>query len=152
MRQQSGFSLMELMVVMIIMAIITAIAAPAFSGMVTTQRIKALSFDFIASFSFARGEALKQNTNITITPNTGGWINGWRVMNGTEELRSISTSSNNLTITTSATSIVFGRSGRVTTGMGSTFQIGPTETMDGVSSRCITLDTMGIPRAKNGAC
>lgn len=151
MRHAKGFSIVELMVVITILSIVSAIALPSFSAMLASQKIKSTSFDLIASLSFARGEGVKRNTTITVAPINNNWANGWTIADGTTVLRTNGSTASNLSITlTGATSLVYGRSGRVTTGNGATFQVGTTD--NSANPRCITIDAMGIPRAKTGAC
>ncbi|HJW01959.1 MAG TPA: GspH/FimT family pseudopilin, partial [Azospira sp.] len=68
-----GFSLIELMVTLSVLAIVLVIAAPSFGNFVLSQRVKTASFDVVASLSFARSEAIKQNGNVTIAPTGGSW-------------------------------------------------------------------------------
>mgnify|MGYP000058818912 CR=1 FL=1 len=79
-RRSAGFTVTEMMVVVAIMGLLAAIATPYMGDMIRRQRIKTASFDVFSSLAFARSEAIKRNTSVTLTPtNPADWAYGWRV-------------------------------------------------------------------------
>ena len=66
----------ELMAVVAIIGILTALAAPSFSEMIKSQKIKSMATDLNASLALARSEAVKRNRNVTMSPTTAG---SWQV-------------------------------------------------------------------------
>lgn len=148
--QHKGFTLIELMVTLAVLAILLAIAAPSFSSFMLSQRIKTASFDVIASLSYARSEAIKQNGSVTIAPVSGtDWASGWTITGPSGLLRT-QAAFTNLSVS-GPTNIIFGRSGRVTSTTGSIL-VDDSKSNTIATSRCITIDPTGIPRAKSGAC
>jgi type IV fimbrial biogenesis protein FimT len=157
MRTHDGFTLVELLIVVTLIGILASIAAPSFNETILSQRVKSTSFDLIASLSYARSEAIKRNNSVTIAPVGGDWASGWTITapsattpGETDTLRS-QASAQNITIDGPA-SIVYGRSGRVTTGAGSSVEIDDSQSNANIAPRCITLDPTGVPRAKQEAC
>lgn len=69
---QVGFTLIELMVVMSMVALIAALAIPSWNTMVVNNRIRAAVNDWTQSLYFARSEAIRQNTRITICASSDG--------------------------------------------------------------------------------
>jgi type IV fimbrial biogenesis protein FimT len=57
-------------------------AAPSLADFVTSNRLKSAAFDLVVSLNYARSEAIKRNTNATLTPAGGGWSGGWSVQAG----------------------------------------------------------------------
>lgn len=77
MRSNNGFTLIELMVTIAIMAIIAVIAAPALQGFVDKTRLKGATDRLYADMQFARSEAVKRNSNVSISFSTGSnWCYG----------------------------------------------------------------------------
>jgi type IV fimbrial biogenesis protein FimT len=84
-----GFTLVELMVTCAVAGILTAMAVPAFNNFVLTDRDVGQLNSLVASFNYARSEAVKRNlaTGVTVCPSndaatcSGGtnWQGGWIV-------------------------------------------------------------------------
>jgi type IV fimbrial biogenesis protein FimT len=83
----AGFTLVELMIVMAVVAILLSLAAPAFSGMVSSVRLSSASNSLFSSLLLARSEAIKRNSRAVLCKSangdtcvsTGGWEQGWIV-------------------------------------------------------------------------
>ena len=83
---RKGFTLIELMVTIAIAAILLALAAPAFQGLLVSNRITAQTNDLVSDLAFARSEAIKRGVTISVcfannattcgagTAWTGGWL------------------------------------------------------------------------------
>ena len=89
-RNKSGFgmSLIELLVVIGIVAVMSAIAVPSFSGISRQYRTMGVANSFIGDLGFARAEAIRQGSTVTICASSDGqscntgtapnsWQNGW---------------------------------------------------------------------------
>jgi type IV fimbrial biogenesis protein FimT len=81
---RTGFTIIELMTTLVILGILIMVAIPSFNDLVVGTRIKGAASDIYAALTFARSEAIKRNTNVTVGPLTlgGQWVNGWQVMAG----------------------------------------------------------------------
>lgn len=152
-RRQRGFNIVELMIVLAIAGIIAAIAAPNMADMVRVQRVRTAAFDIVAGLTLARSEALKRNSSITITPATGGWMNGWTATdaNGNTVQKQGPFSCASCTFTGPA-SVIYTSSGRLPVG-GAAPEFAITSTnIDSSKFRCIDVDLSGRPVTKTGAC
>lgn len=76
---QSGFTLVELLVTVSVAGMILVMAVPAFNNMVTSNRLTTTTNNLIASFSYARSEAIRGAQTVTITAGAGGWGDGWTI-------------------------------------------------------------------------
>lgn len=74
-----GFTMIELMLAIVIIAIVVAVGAPSFNDLILSTRVKNAATDIYGTLIFARSEAVKRSTNVTITPVDGLWVNGWTV-------------------------------------------------------------------------
>ena len=149
-----GFTLIEMMVVIGIVAILAAIAAPNMGAMIKRQRIKTAAFDVFASLTYARSEAIKRNTTVTITPTSNNWANGWQITDGNNNVLRDQKGWDNLTLTGPNT-VAFAGTGRLAAGSGTPFSLTGGAYGAAVTSydyRCVTLDLSGRAVSKEGAC
>jgi type IV fimbrial biogenesis protein FimT len=78
-----GFTLIELMVTLSIAAILMAIAAPSFVEMTRRNRIVTYTNTFMGSLSYARSEAIRRGSPISVCHSndglscSGSWNDGW---------------------------------------------------------------------------
>ena len=86
-KRQKGFTLTELIVVTAIVAILLGIAIPSYKYLTTSYRMSAEINNLVGDLQFARGEALKEGTSITVCVSSNGqsctggnnWNPGWIV-------------------------------------------------------------------------
>jgi len=151
-RAARGFTLIELMITLSILVILLTVAVPSFREFVQSQRVKTTSFDLFAAITYARSEALKRNGDVTLSAAGGAWGNGWSISAGGATLRTQSALDTSVAITSSATSLTYGRDGRISGSGATTLQLAPNPSVSWISPRCITIDLSGRPNSKLGSC
>ncbi len=62
----NGFTLIEMIITITIAGILIAFAAPAMRSFVQDQRLTTQANDFIADLNYARSEAIRRGTNVTV--------------------------------------------------------------------------------------
>ncbi len=144
-----GFTLIEMMVTLGVLAILVVLAVPSFNDFVRGQRVKTASFDVFAAMTYARSEALKRNTDVTVTPVAGDWSKGWTVVAGTTTLRQQQAYPDSVAIS-GPTNITYRRDGRASSA--GNVQVTPNPASAGIAPRCISVDLSGRPNSKQGAC
>lgn len=84
MREEQGFTLIELMVTIAVLAIILGIAVPSFTTQIRNSRSVTLGEEFNSALNYARSEAVKRGGLVSIcASNAAGtgcgddWTNGW---------------------------------------------------------------------------
>lgn len=146
-----GFTLIELLVTISISVILMSVAVPSFSSFVLGQRVKATSYDVSSALILARSEAIKRNSDVVISPLTGGWQKGWSVTSGTTTLNTHEPMPG-LTIAGPGSNVTFGSNGRLNGAISPTgFSIGASIDSS-VTQRCVNVDLSGLPNSKTGAC
>jgi type IV fimbrial biogenesis protein FimT len=151
--KQHGFTLIELMVVVALAAIMAALATPSFKSFIASQRVKTAASDFAMTTIFARSEAIKRNSDVTITAVSSGatgWQDGWTVTSGTTQL-SKQQSYPGVTFSGPTTTVTYQSSGRLSASDVPTMKI---TGQDG-SVRCVAIDLSGMPKSSKsttGVC
>ena len=136
------------------MGILAAIAVPSFRSLTQSQQVKNASFELFSNLSLARSEAIKRNSNVTLTPaDTDDWGKGWTIASTTGTIETIKTQAALKGVSIIATglpaSVVYARTGRATAA--ASFQIDVSGTTT-ANIRCIRIDLSGMPRTIKGAC
>jgi type IV fimbrial biogenesis protein FimT len=155
-----GFTLIEVLVVMTVIAIVASIAVPSFSSFVADQRARSAASDLMTAILSARSEAIKRNSNVTITALTAGgattWGAGWLVTaaDGTQLARKDIDAGrlDSTTLPAGTTSITFNGAGRMTLAGTLGIELRGASGSDGVSPRCMTIDLGGRPQLNRGGC
>jgi type IV fimbrial biogenesis protein FimT len=65
-RRERGFSVIELMITVAIVAIAMTLGAPSLANFVSDMRLSATTNDLLTFFNYARSEAAKRGTRVTI--------------------------------------------------------------------------------------
>jgi type IV fimbrial biogenesis protein FimT len=148
---QQGFTMTEILIVVAVIGILASLAAPSFSQLIKSQRIKSMATDINASLSLARSEAVKRNTNVTLSPTTAGsWQNGWQIADPANPGSNIQVQSAFTGVTASGpASVTYQSSGRIQGTTAPTFDISATGVSD---QRCVSVDLSGRPNVKAAAC
>lgn len=150
-RLSVGFTLVELLVVVAIVAILAGIAMPSFQGLIRSQRVKNASFELFASLMVARSEAIKRNADVTITPLSSSWQDGWQIIaSGGSVLKNYPPLAS-VSVSGAPAALIYRRTGRLSTATSPSIQIDVNPT-DAEYIRCITIELSGLPRTKKGAC
>lgn len=79
----NGFTLIELMITLVIAAVVIGLATPSFTSLIQGNRARAMAEDFASALNYARTEALKLSSRVTICASNDGmtcggdWTDGW---------------------------------------------------------------------------
>ena len=145
-----GFTLLELMVVVALLAVISTLAAPSFRDLLAGQRVRVTAYNIVSDLILARSEALKRGENVTLTPTSALWTNGWsvNVASTAQILGGQGNVGNGIQFTSSPASVTFDRNGRSSAVAVVRFALS-----DGGSNlRCISLDPSGRPKNASTVC
>lgn len=141
----------ELLLVVAVIGILASLAAPSFSELIKSQRMKSMATDINASLSRARSEAIKRNRNVTLSPVTAGsWQSGWQIADPDNPGNNIEVHGAFTGLTaTGPDSVTYRSSGRILGTDAPAFNISAT----GVAGqRCVSVDLSGRPYMKATAC
>ena len=77
-----GFTLVELVVAITVLAVLVSLAAPMYQSFVVNNRTRSAAYSLVSTLSFARSEAVKRNTAVSVAPLGASWEDGWEVETG----------------------------------------------------------------------
>ncbi len=143
--------MVELLVVVAIIGILASLAAPSFSELIRSQRMKSMATDLNASLTLARSEAIKRNTNVTLAPATAGsWQSGWQIADPDNVGSNIEVHSAFTGLTaTGPDSVTYRSSGRIQGSVAPAFNI---SAPGSTAQRCVSVDLSGRPYVKAEGC
>lgn len=85
---QRAFTLVEMMITIAVLAIVLGIGVPSMSAFIESNRLTSVTNDLLSSLQYARAEAIRQRSRVTICQraansdvceNNGSWTNGWLI-------------------------------------------------------------------------
>jgi type IV fimbrial biogenesis protein FimT len=148
-RAASGFTLVELVMAVVVTAILIALAAPAFAAFIANQRASTAASDLYMALTTARSEATKRATNVTLSPATGGWQNGWVIADPAVSGSNVLAHGALIgAAVTGPDTVVFQRSGRVQGSTSPSFTL-TLATGSSTSKKCVLTDLSGRPYIKS---
>ncbi|MFT6984440.1 MAG: type IV fimbrial biogenesis protein FimT [Psychromonas sp.] len=144
MNNSQGLTLLELLIVMAIVAIFAVIGVPSFSSFVAKERLAVATNELYNGYRFARNEALKTSSSMTLDAVSGDWSLGWQVKNsaGTVLFES-KVPHSSITVSASAVTVK---------GMGSVSSAVNYSITDATDTNCILILTSGQSKSQNGNC
>jgi type IV fimbrial biogenesis protein FimT len=145
-RHAHGFTLIELLTALGVVAILAMLAAPSFDNLIRSQRIRGATNDLVSTLIFARSEAVKRNADVTVGRVGSSWAGGWTVTyddGGTKTAR-VHSALSNLSVTATASSLIFGGGGRANTA--AIFTVDSDPQKSAVDARCVEIGVEGLPR------
>ena len=154
-RTSAGFTLLELVIVIALIGILLRLAVPPLRGALADQRAKTVAYETMAALNLARSEAIKRNTNVTLTATTATATSStcdgtqlWTLAVGTTTLQSWCVPAT-VSISAGFANVTFKVDGRATAATSITVCDNPGSRR--VKQRLITLDASGRPNLNLGA-
>jgi type IV fimbrial biogenesis protein FimT len=156
---ERGFTLIELMTTIAIAAVLAAVSIPMYTSYVRNQRVKTAAYDLTYALTLARGEALKRNASVVVSPAASGWKFGWSVQTVAGPvtlfthatptyLNSSNVAVSYLTITpATGNDVTYNSSGRLASSVSSLKIASAVGSTTQVPPRCVTVELSGLPRS-----
>ena len=86
MKNQTGFTIIELFIVILVAGVLVAIAVPSYTKMIRNNCITTSTNLLVSSLQYARSEAIKLRQTVSVLDNPD-WNTGWKVSQGANDLR-----------------------------------------------------------------
>jgi type IV fimbrial biogenesis protein FimT len=126
-KYQRGFTLVDALVTTGVVGVLAGFALPAFSNLAQSDRSVSQLNSLVVSLNYARTEAVKRNSSLTVCPSANGtncsgeanWSDGWVVVDSNSEggaplMRMPALTGNStLSVSGSTSSLTFDSTGRV---------------------------------------
>jgi len=77
-RRGAGVTLIELLVVIALASLLAGIAVPSFNDTIRRNRLDTAANTFLNALNYARTEAIRRNTYVTLRKSGAQWENGYR--------------------------------------------------------------------------
>ena len=146
---ERGFTLPELLIVVTVLGLLLTAGLPQLADFIRNQRVKTASFDLFSTLVHARSEAIARNTQVTVTPTGGAWVNGWTV-NGPGGTVIRKQDAVPAIAINGPAAVIFVENGRLNAAARPEFALSAAGT--GIVNRCIRVDLTGRPVSKAAAC
>ena len=148
-RVERGFTLVELIAAVLLVSIFATLAAPPFRDFIIRQRMRNAAFELMSDIAYARSEAVKRNSTVTLAK-VGTWSGGWTVADGATTIRQHPAFPASITISAGSSSVDFYMNGRASAAIG--FTIDDSGGSAAIPARCVSVDPSGRPQSTEGAC
>lgn len=167
-RNQSGFTLVELMITIVILAVLLGLGLPSFQGVMRSNRIATTTNELTASLSLARNEAIKRAQWAGVCPSSAGtacdgadWASGWLVwadsngdgaLGAGEDVLRFAAGRGGIVAGGAAAAVVFDARGRRMAAADQVITLRPDECGDQPLQRTLTVNRTGQARIVKGDC
>jgi type IV fimbrial biogenesis protein FimT len=155
MKNNSGFTLVEMLTVMAIVAILLAVGIPGMRSLIASQRVRTAASNLQAYLNLTRAEALKRNANVTLSPNSStDWTTGWHIADGSGTTLYTTAAVTSVVIaggssTTLPSSVTYRGTGRLTSTVDVIFKFSASGTS---TYRCVEVDLTGLAIVNSSGC
>ncbi|MEH6453301.1 MAG: GspH/FimT family pseudopilin [Psychromonas sp.] len=89
-KSSNGLTLIELMIVVSIIMILAMVGVPSYNTFIANERFAVATNELYNAYRFARNEAIKTSSSMTLEASGGLWTNGWQVENASGAVLSVS--------------------------------------------------------------
>ena len=142
--KHAGFTLTELLITVSIASIMLSLAVPSFTNLILTQNVWTSASDLQTSLVFARSEAIKRATSVSMVPSGGNWKNGWTVQlaNGTVLRKELALNTQLASMT--GGTITYQADGHIAPPVPATIKV-YVSSNSRITPRCLAIDLSGRP-------
>jgi len=151
-RATHGFTLVELLTVITIIGVMAAIVMPSMANLIANQRAGGAATDMLFALATARSEATKRGVNVTLAQKSGGWKNGWQILDPADSSKKLLDHGALSGASTSSTAdVVYLSSGRIQGTTKPAFSFTMT-TGSASATKYVCVDLSGRPAASETSC
>ena len=140
-QREKGFTLLELLVAIAILAIVASVAVPGFAEVIRQNRATTLANDMVSALNLARSEAVKRNTQVSVSPSGERLSRGWQVITEDNEVLRRWPGRDDAELSANVTSVSYNARGRVVGSAGIVIDIAFQD-----AQRCVLVSLSGSAR------
>ena len=128
-------------------------AAPMMRSVIQTYRVKTASFELFLTLNYARSEAIKRASPVTITPSGAAWEDGWRILDEAGKVIKLQPPFSGGVHISGPDTLVYEKDGHLPeAGTTASFDVAVENPVNNLQARCVQVDLTGRPATHKGGC
>jgi len=148
---EKGFTLVELIITLAIASILLSMAVPSFTTTIKNNRLTTQANELISSINYARSEAIRRGTSVSLTSASVNWHTGWVIAdNNDTTIRNHEAFDSGSSLVGSAATVTYRGTGFINAAAAITYTLCDDRT--GETGRTITISLTGRPSVSDVVC
>lgn len=150
-KSNQGFTLVELMITLSVAAILMALAVPNFTTTIKNNRLTTQANELISSINYARSEAIRRGTSVSLESGSTNWHTGWTIKDkDSAVIRNHEAFDSGSSLVGSVTTVTYKGTGFISAAAAITYTL--CDDRSGETGRTITISLTGRPSVANVTC
>lgn len=152
----AGFTMVEMIAAVAIICVLFGLGVPSFAKLLHGHKVKMISYELLTSMNFARSEAIKRNTDVSVEPVSLAWYQGWQVKTAAGDILKKQDMFAHEISLVGASEVIFKNNGRIESDENILLEVSYLDDLQ-ATKRCMQISTSGrinleLDVNQNGNC